>query len=81
MSSTELARALVAALAASGSDPATMPRKGCGRSAVTTTSGIPAWCASSTAGCRFATAVPEVVTTATARGDPRSAAALASPSA
>ena len=38
-----------------------------GRSAVSTSSGTPACDASSTAGCRFATAVPDVVTTGTAR--------------
>ena len=44
---------------------APVPRSSCGRSALTTTSGVPAWWASSTAGCRLATAVPDVVTTAT----------------
>ncbi len=44
---------------------APVPRISCGRSAVNTTSGTPEWEASSTAGCRFATAVPEVVTIAT----------------
>ena len=44
---------------------APVPRSSCGRSALTTTSGTPAWWASSTAGCRLATAVPDVVTTAT----------------
>ena len=40
-----------------------------GRSAVRTSSGTPACDASSTAGCRFATAVPDVVTTGTGRPD------------
>ena len=43
---------------------APVPRSRAGRSAVTTTSGTPAWAASSTAGCRFATAVPDVHITA-----------------
>ena len=43
---------------------ALVPRSRAGRSAVTTTSGRPAWAASSTAGCRLATAVPDVHTTA-----------------
>ena len=47
-----------------------------GRSAVTASSGTPACDASSTAGCRFATAVPEVVHTGTGRPERR-----ASPSA
>jgi len=46
---------------------APVPRSSCGRSAVSSSSGTPAWCASRTAGCRFATAVPDVVTTATGR--------------
>ena len=59
-----------------------MPRSSAGRSAVARMSGTPAWCASSTAGCRFATAVPDVVTTTAgapsrprgrARGTPRPA--------
>ena len=41
------------------------PRSSGGRSAVITTSGTPACEASSTAGCRLATAVPDVVTIAT----------------
>ncbi len=41
-----------------------------GRSAESTSSGTPPWCASSTAGCRLATAVPEVVTTTAGRPDP-----------
>ena len=47
---------------------APVPRSSWGRSAVSRISGRPLWCASSTAGCRLATAVPEVVTTATGRG-------------
>ena len=43
---------------------ALVPRRRAGRSAVTTTSGTPACAASSTAGCRLATAVPEVHITA-----------------
>ena len=53
---------------------APVPRRRAGRSAVTATRGTPAWAASSTAGCRLAAAVPDVVTTATGRCDP-----LASP--
>ena len=49
---------------------APVPRRRAGRSAVTATRGTPAWAASSTAGCRLAVAVPEVVTTATGRCDP-----------
>ena len=48
---------------------APVPRSRAGRSAETTIRPTPAWMASRTAGCRFATAVPEVVTTA-ARVDP-----------
>ena len=45
---------------------APVPRSSWGRSALTTTQRhLPAWCASSTAGCRLATAVPDVVTTTT----------------
>ncbi len=44
-----------------------VPRSRAGRSAVSRISGTPACDASSTAGCRFATAVPLVVTTATGR--------------
>ena len=40
-----------------------IPRSSTGRSAVSTIIGTPEWCASSTAGCRFATAVPDVVIT------------------
>src|SRR5918997_1939531 len=40
-----------------------------GRSALSTSSGTPAYDASSTAGCRFATAVPDVVQTGTGRPD------------
>ena len=51
------------------------PSSSPGRSAESTSSGTPACDASSTAGCRFATAVPEVVTTGTgtplARASPR----------
>ncbi len=43
---------------------APVPRSSCGRSALTTRSGTSPWEASRTAGCRFATAVPDVVTTA-----------------
>ncbi len=43
---------------------ASVPRSRAGRSAVTTTRGWPEWAASSTAGCRLATAVPDVHTTA-----------------
>ena len=46
-----------------------MPRSSAGRSAEQTMSGTPEWCASSTAGCRFATAVPDVVTTTAGRPD------------
>ena len=46
---------------------APVPRSRAGRSAVTTTSGTPAWAASTTAGSRLATAVPEVQTTAAGR--------------
>ena len=49
-----------------------MPRSSSGRSPLSTMSGTPEWCASSTAGCRLATAVPEVVTTTT--GSPVSTA-------
>ena len=52
------------------------PRSSGGRSAVSASSGTPACAASSTAGCRFAAAVPDVVTTTTGRPD-----AFASPSA
>ena len=52
------------------------PRSSGGRSAVSASSGTPACAASSTAGCRFAAAVPDVVTTAAGRPD-----AFASPSA
>jgi len=51
------------------------------RSAVRIRSGRPACEASRTAGCRLATAVPDVVTTATGRVSPTASAALASPSA
>ena len=46
---------------------APVPRSSAGRSADSTSRGMPLWCASSTAGCRFATAVPDVVTTGTGR--------------
>ena len=46
-----------------------MPRSSAGRSAEQMMSGTPEWCASSTAGCRFATAVPDVVTTTAGRPD------------
>ena len=48
---------------------ASVPRSRSGRSAVTATSGTPAWAASSMAGCRLATAVPDVQITAAARAD------------
>ena len=60
---------------------APVPHISCGRSALTTTSGVPEASASATAGCRFATAVPEVVTTATGSQRPSSRAALAMPKA
>ena len=41
------------------------PRSSFGRSAVMRISGTPLWCASSAAGSKFATAVPEVVMMAT----------------
>ncbi len=46
---------------------APVSRSSGGRSAVSTISGTPAWLASSTAGCRFAAAVPEVHDTGTGR--------------
>ena len=49
---------------------APVPRSRSGRSALTTTTRRPVWCASMTAGSRLPTAVPDVVTTATGRRDP-----------
>ena len=49
---------------------APVPRSRSGRSALTTMSRRPVWCASMTAGSRLPTAVPDVVTTATGRRDP-----------
>ena len=49
---------------------APVPRSSCGRSAERTTSGTPVWWASSTAGCRLATAVPDVVMTGTGAPEP-----------
>ena len=49
---------------------APVPRSRAGRSAVSATRGTPAWAASSTAGCRFAAAVRDVVTTAAGRREP-----------
>src|SRR5680860_1416552 len=46
---------------------ALVPRRPAGRSALTTTSAMPACDASRTAGCRFANAVPDVVITGTGR--------------
>src|SRR5690606_4834304 len=46
---------------------APVPRSSSGRSADSTMSGTAPWCASSTAGCRLATAVPEVVITTAGR--------------
>ncbi len=48
-----------------------VPRSEAGRSALSTTSGRPAWAASRTAGCRLATAVPLVVTTTVGRREVR----------
>jgi len=48
---------------------APVPRKRAGRSAVTASSGASACSASSSAGCRFAAAVPDVVTTGVTRPD------------
>ena len=55
------------------------PRSSFGRSAVIRISGTPLWCASRTAGSKFATAVPEVVMIATGIPDARAAPKAVNP--